>query len=176
MPEANKIHDCDQSDILESVERFYARVLKLSKDSLFPSQQPMAPPAALPGGDYWLTVTVGDGTFPLEEQFPEQLVEDTDFIVTAFTRVQLDETGRDHKLLKHEQRGLLRIKRKILSIIGQQLALDDGTPIGADRVYAVRASKPEALVNPAKGINLGTVSVTFRLAFDWSIPEAPGDD
>jgi hypothetical protein len=174
MPDADTIQDCDQSDILEAVERFYTRVLKLPKDSLFPSQQPMAPPVGLPGGSYWLTVTIGDGSFPLEEQFPEQLREDTTFTVTGFTRVQLDEKGRDHKLLKDDQRGLLRIKRRMLSIVGQQLTLDDGTPIGADRVYAVRASKPEAVSNATT--NLGTISVTFGLAYDWDLPEAPGDD
>ncbi len=174
MPDADTIQDCDQSDILKAVERFYTRALKIAKDSLFPSQQPMTPPAALPGGNFWLTVTIGDGTFPLEEQCPEQLREDMDFTVTGFTRIALDEKGRDHKLLKSEERGLLLIKRKILSIVGQQLALDDGTPIGADRVYAVRASKPEVVSNPAT--SLGTVSVTFRLAYDWDLPEAPGDD
>lgn len=171
---ADTIQDCDQTDILEAVERFFTRVLKLPKESLFPSQQPMAPPAALPGGAYWLTVTIGDGAFPLEEQFPEQLREDSTFIVTGFTRVQLDEKGRDHKLLKSDERGLLVIKRKILSIVGQQLQLANGTPIGADRVYAIRASKPEAVSNQT--VNLGTVSVTFGVAFDWDLPEAPGDD
>jgi hypothetical protein len=168
------IVDSSQADILDAVERFYSRVLKLPAASLFPSQQPMAPPAGLPGGNFWLTVTVGDGSFPLEEQFPEQLREEVEITVTGFSRVELDEKGRDHKLLKDAERGLLAIKRKILSIIGQQLKKPDGTPIGADRIYARRATRPEAVSNERD--NLGTVSVSFALAFDWELPEAPGDD
>jgi hypothetical protein len=174
MPDADTIQDCDQSDIWKPSSASILAFSSCRKIASFPVNSPWPHRWGFPGGSYWLTVTIGDGSFPLEEQFPEQLREDTTFTVTGFTRVQLDEKGRDHKLLKDDQRGLLRIKRRMLSIVGQQLTLDDGTPIGADRVYAVRASKPEAVSNATT--NLGTISVTFGLAYDWDLPEAPGDD
>lgn len=162
------IQDTDGVEILEAIERLYAKRLKLPKDNLFPTVQPLAKPAHEPGGAFWLSIAISDGQFPLEEQFPEQCREDLRFVVTGYTRMQLDEGGRDRKLLTDLTRGLFAIKRKILSIVGEELARKDKTPISADRVYAVSAAKPDH--DASKGI--GWISVTFGVSYDWNLTEA----
>lgn len=168
------IADVDQTAVLKSVERFYKQRLRLPDRSIYFAVEPLNPPVAEPGGDFWIAMGLDDGDFPFDEQDDEQLREDFRLKVFGFSRIQLDQANRDHQFLFDKRRGALAIKRKLLLIVGEQLTLPDGTPISASRVEVRRSVKPT--YDPSQ--NVGWAGVVLGIDFDWSLDEAEdfGDD
>src|ERR1700724_3528949 len=56
-------------------------------------------------GDWWCTVAAGDGQFERGNQDPSQLSEETEVIVTAYTRIMTDRTDHAENLLQDPERG-----------------------------------------------------------------------
>lgn len=165
------IRDTEPSEILEAVMAFYAEQLRLPEGAIFPTVEPMRPPVAPPGGDFWIHVGLGDGQFPLEEQDDEQLRETLDLTVVAFTRVQLDGANRDRQFLLNPKFGASALKRKLLLLVGEQLTIDD-EPILASRVYARRSLRASYDEREA----VGWAGIEFGLEFDWDLAGAGAED
>lgn len=163
-----------KAEVLAAVMRFYKTQFGLPDNAIFPTVEPLNPPAIPPGGDLFFSVSLGDGSFPFEEQDDEQVREDTDFIVTGYTRMQLDRANRDESFLLDPKRGALAMQAKLLLIVGQELTREGGAGLLASRVYAKRSHRPN--YDAQKGI--GWTGITFGVEFDWKIEGAEdrGDD
>ncbi len=166
--------NADKIEVLESVLLFYRQRLELPEDAVFPTVNILAPGEALPGGEFFITITVGDGQFPLEEQDDEQLRENCQFTAMAFLRKTADWGGRDTQFLLDRRRGALALQNRLLLIVGEELKDPPGDFLIASRVYAVGTIAPT--YDDVK--LLGWTGVRFGVEFDWSIEGAEdlGDD
>ena len=106
----------------------------------------------------------------IDQQHVEQCYEQTDLIVTWYSRIRTDQTKSDAQLLKDNRRGLLAIKRKILqSLVGQDLQRPNGDYFLRNLIYA-KSSRPPSVVTHAKsGIAMGRMSIVFGFDFDHDL-------
>lgn len=167
-------HDATQDEVFESIMRFYRGRLKLPTESVYPTIEPLSAPAIPPSGNFWISVALGDGQFPEEEQDDEQLREEIAFTVTGYSRIALDRATRETEFLFAKERGANYIKSRLLLIVGHQLTDPEGTGIAASRVWARTSHR--ATYDATQSI--GWVGITFGVDFDWHIAGAEdlGDD
>lgn len=174
--------DITQSDAIDAVLGVLRARLGLSETNCFEVESADEPPPLPPGGNFFLTVAADEGQFVPDEQVPGDpttgtpgnITEEGAFIVSGFTRIQLDATGHARKLLHDEKRGLLFIKGKILSaLVGIDLQTDEGQTFLRQTLYAIRATRPSAWKHPDSGISLGMIQLTFGLDMDWSLEALP---
>lgn len=164
--------DAEQSDVLDAVVTRLQTALVLGGRQCFPVARPQDVPTIPPGGDFFVTVAVGDGLFVDQEQAEGNLTEDTDVVVSAYTRIKTDSTGHDKQLLMEEARGLLRIKRRLLAALsGQDLTTDGGDTFLRQTCHARRAAAPDLVAVGREGILCGVIRVVFGVPFDWTFTE-----
>lgn len=166
--------DATQAEVVEAVLRFYRQRLNLPEQLVYPTIEPLNPPQLPSGGDFWISVAPGGGTFPFEEQDDEQLREELELVVTAYSRMSLDRTSREQAFLFDPRRGAFWLKSRLLLIVGQELTDAEGQGLIASRVVAHSATKPT--YDPQQGI--GWVGVVLGVEFDWALAGAEdlGDD
>lgn len=162
--------DVDQTTVLEALISRLKDRLQLSDSHCYETVNPLDPGPAPPGGDFFVTVSTGDGSFDEDMQIgggEDQLREECEVTVTGYSRIKLDRTGHDKKLLHDEIRGLLKaIKGKILkALVGQDLQDDDDNYFLRDHIRARRSSQPDH--DREKGI--GWISLTFVVSWDWDL-------
>lgn len=115
-------------------------------------------------GDFWLTVYPGGSEADLETQTGggrNVIWEMCDFVITAYTRIKLDRTNPDTKMLRDPTRGILSIKQRVMSAMTMaELSVDLSSVliqpplyIGSDRAFF---DKDESVASK---------SLTFRLGF-----------
>jgi hypothetical protein len=144
--------------------------LTLTERQCYAVARPQDVPAIPPGGDYWLTVSLGSGDFADEEQVAGNVTEDTEIIVSGYTRIKTDSTSHDGFLLMDDARGLLAIKKKILgALVGQDLADEDGDEFLRQWLHARRCEAPDLVVAGRDGVNCGVIRITFGVSFDWKL-------
>lgn len=147
------------------VDRLVAQ-LAINANRCYVSTQPLS--TIPPGGDYFVTVSLGDGQFDAEiqEQHAVQLQEQTEVIITVLTRMHLDRADRDIYLLTDDTRGLLTIKRLILkALVGHDLVEGAGDTFLRRLVAVKYAEKPQ--YDPEKMV--GWLSIHFAVDFDWDL-------
>lgn len=162
--------DVQQDEVLE---RFVARLrdqLNLGPSHCFIVSDPAlrVPPPV--GGEYFVTVAGGAGQFDDGMQDgggAEQLMETWTVTVTVYTRVKLDQSGHDDKLLVDTNRGLLRLKRPVLkALVGHDLVTEDGDNNFLRRfLYAISCGHPQYDAGKA----IGWLSIDFGVAWDWDL-------
>ena len=122
-----------------------------------------------PGGDYWVTVFVGPGSFDVPMQIgggANQCVEMMPVTISAYSRIRLDPTERANRQLHEAARGLYPLKKKLLkALVGHDLLDEDGNTFLRQLIYALRSSLPE--VDNQAG--WGRISVEFGLEWDWDL-------
>ena len=162
--------DIEQADVLASVVTQLQSALSLTDRQCYPVARAQEVPSIPPGGDYWLTVAGGSGQFIDEEQAAGNVTEDTEIIVSGYTRIKTDSTGHDACLLMDDARGLLAIKKKILgALVGQDLTDEGGDTFLRQWLHARRSDAPELVIAGPDGVNCGVVRVTFGTIFDWKL-------
>lgn len=162
--------DTTQIDVLNAILLRLRNQLTLDDRTCFAVARPQDAPNIFPGGNYFLTVAFGDGTFNEEEQVTVNCMEATDFTITAYTRIKTDSTGHDMFLLTDSARGLLSIKKLILkALVGQDLQDDDGFVFLRELIKAIHASSPDIVNLPSSGTQAGTIQLIFRCSFDWKL-------
>ena len=174
--------DIEQTDVIEAVADRLRAALELPASRCFPVARPMDVPAIPPGGDYFLTVAPGGGTFEEEEQMPGtaasgeteavagNVTEYASFIVSGYTRIKTDRTSTDKYLLLNDARGLFSIKKKILTALcGQDLTDGDGDTFLRQLIHATQAEPPDVVSLGADNLPCGRIAVTFGVIFDWSL-------
>lgn len=169
-----QFRNASKAEILAGILRFYRTQFSLPEESVFPTVQPLAAPAVQPGGDFWISVCVDDGTFPFEEQDDEQLLERCGFIVTAYIRMELDWVARDVQFLSEPHRGALKLQQQLLRIVGNPLKDTDGIGTIASRVFASGTIRPTYDSEQ----RVGWTGIRIAIEFDWHIAGADdlGDD
>lgn len=93
------------------------------------------------------------------------VLEQTGVIVTVFSQMRLDRPDADSKMLTDETRGLLALKRQILSALsGRQLQDADGNNILTTVMRPINASHPGRAAEET-----GAFSVAFSTDFVWDL-------
>lgn len=123
-----------------------------------------------PGGNYFLTVALGGGTFNDAEQIPQNCTEDGEFTVSIYTKIKTDSAGHDGYLLTEASRGLLPIKRLVLkALVGKDLQNANDYLFLREWIKALRSTPPDIVKAPNDDLPLGRLQITFALRFDWDL-------
>lgn len=142
--------------------------LKLADSQCVEAIEPDAPPHIARGGDFFITVSPGDGMFIDGEQQIGNITEEWSVAVTAYSRIRLDPSDTDEKLLRDTARGLLEAKRLILkALVGQDLTdADDSTDTFLRQLlHAERCGRPRYDDKQ----NIGWLSIDFGVHYDWEL-------
>jgi len=102
-----------------------------------------------------------------------QLAEDSDVIVTWFTKILLDRQSRITNLLHDSERGILPWKGRILRSLlptpasagGNELLLPNGNRFLRDQIFV----KSYHRANWDKEKMIGWASLIFGVNFDWDL-------
>ena len=172
--------DVTQSVALETIVALLRARLDLNDSQCFTVDDPEAAPPIPPGGGFFLTVAADAGHYPEGEQnpgntalgIPSNLTEEGGFIVTAFNRVQLDQTGHAQQKLNAPRRGILKVKQNILwALIGQDPTTADNFTFLRETLSVLRSTQPTTVKHPDGGLTFSTIALSFVCDFDWSISE-----
>jgi len=158
--------DIQQDEVIERIVARLLAYLELGTRQVFETLEPLAPPTIPKGGPYFVTVSPGEGDFIEGEQAPGNITEEWYVTVTAYSRIRLDSTDHDQKLLRDASRGLLILKKKLLAaLVGQDITDTGGDTFLRQLLFAKRAERPRH--DRDKGI--AWISVTFGVHFDWEL-------
>ena len=163
--------DTDQHAVLTAVVKLLQTQLALDDRHCFETLTPLQTFGNPQSGDFWVTVSPDGGSFSEGEQFQAgggaaQCVEFAEITVLAFTRIRLDGTDRDTKLLHDLRRGLFGLKKKLLAaLVGQQLVDATGNQLLRSLIAAKRPIKPDYDKDQA----IGWIGVVFSADFDWDL-------
>lgn len=162
--------DIEQGDVLE---RFVARIserLSLEKGRCFIVAMPELR-ASPPGGEYFVTVAPGTGSFDVELQIGGgefQCTEEWQVLVTVYSRIKLDQSGHDDRLLVDAGRGLYKLKRLVLkALVGNDLETDGGDTFLRQLLYVISCGQPEY----DKEKQIGWLSMVFGVSWDWDLSD-----
>lgn len=164
--------DTEQATLLERIADYLRKQLRLNARRCFETLDPLHP-VIPPGGDYFLSVAPGDGTFDVEHQVgggADQLTEYGEVVVTIYSRVKLDSTDHDEIIMRDASRGLLSLKKTVLkTLVGYDLALESGDTALRQTLYAKRYTAPTMGQQDGSGIGVAFLSITFGVDFDWDL-------
>lgn len=164
------IIDTDQQLVAQAFVKRLQDQLGLDNRACYETTEALGAIGKPLSGDFWVRVQFEEGSF-LDGQFQAgggegQCREFGEALVVAFSRIRTDSTDRDTNLLHHERRGLLAIKKRLLTaLVGQQLFDDQGNALLANLIYAKRSIAPK--YDPEKAT--GWIGVSFGLDFDWDL-------
>lgn len=162
--------DVDQSTVLERIVAQLRSALDMNERQVYETISPQFLPRIPTGGDFFIAVSPADSTFPEDEQTPGNITEDWGVAVTAYTRIKLDSTDRDEKMLRDANRGLLAVKKRILAaLVGQDLKTERGDTFLRQMLYARSCSRPEPKELPKGDIPIGIITLEFGVSFDWDL-------
>lgn len=168
--------DVDQVQVLTSFVDALRLELPLTDRTCYITLDPPGLASFIPAGDWWVTVSPGEGVFVDGEQVAPNVTEEMTVTVTVYTRLRLDHVGNDTMLILDGLRGLYPLKKKILSaMIGRDLTLPWKTDAGAETflralVRVVHSSAPQvAVAKHDASLAIGFVTLTFVLPFDWDL-------
>ncbi len=162
--------DLTQDVVLKALTSHLRDALKLNERNCYETFDPLSP--AIPkGGDYFVTVSSGDGVFPEGEQDAGNLTEEWIVIVTAYSRIRLDSPDHDERLLHDPRRGMFELKRKILKALVGEDVLYQGNTFLRNLLYVKRAPRPQVVQIPGSSGNSGLalISLEFGVDWDWNI-------
>lgn len=168
------IIDTDESAVFMALVALLRSRLQLDENHCFEQAEPLQGFGRPPSGDYWLTVSPGDGDFANGEfqagGGAEQVTEFNEATLIGYTRIRLDSTDRDTMLLHDLQRGLLPIKKRLLwAVCGKQLVDASGNELLRSLIYAKRGVK----ANYDKQETIGWIGIVIGLDYDWDLSNAP---
>jgi hypothetical protein len=162
--------DVTQVEVLASLILRLQTALSLTDRQCYEVARPDDVPVIPVGGSYFLTVAVGGGTFEPEEQAAGNITEDAEVYVTAYTRIKQDSTGHDRYLLVDDARGLLAIKKLILSAVcGQDLLDEDGNTFLRQWLHVRSCTAPNLVDLPQSDKAFGSIQLTLGVIFDWTV-------
>lgn len=161
--------DVQEADVLLAFRERLKSELALPENRCYLTTEPEAPPKIPRGGDYFVSIALGDSQFVTDNQAPEQISEENTVIVTFYTRVQLDTPDAGERVLLLAARGLLPIKRKILkALVGHDLALPTGETFLRQLLFATHAARPRYDAQEA----IAYQSISFAVDYDVDLESA----
>ena len=154
------------------VRRIVARlrdVLDLPDHRCYETLEPLVDPPIPKGGEYFLTVSPGDGRFdvPMQEAAgAAQLMELASVTVTAYAKIALDPGDRATEILHKVARGMLPIKGDILrALVGHDLVDEDGNTFLRAYLYAMQSWRPRYNADT----KIAMIAVAFGTDYDWDL-------
>jgi hypothetical protein len=161
--------DITQDVVVERVVARLRDVLDLPDSRCYETLEPLIDPQIPKGGDFFLTVSPGNGHYDVGMQNGggrDQLMEQSSVSVTAYTKIRLDAADRATKLLHEVHRGVLPLKKKILdALVGVDLEDAEGNTFLRQPLYAMQSWAPR--YNQDSGI--AAIAVAFGTDFDWDL-------
>jgi len=143
--------------------------LTLPDHRCYETLEPLVDPPVPKGGDYFLTVSPGDGRFDEGMQVgggADQLMEMSSVTVTAYSKIVLDPGDRATQILHKVSRGMLPIKKLILgSLVGHDLLDGDGNSLLRAYLYAIQSWRPRY----NKDSKIAMIAVGFGTDYDWDL-------
>lgn len=162
--------DITQDVVLERIATRLRSELDLTESQCYETMEPEEPPAVPTGGGYFLTVAPQESQFVEEQQHPVQCMEQWAVAVTIYSRVHLDQTGRNQNALRDAARGLLAIKKDVLAaLVGHDLATSDGDVFLRQLLYARSCTAPRAMDKADGALTLAVMTITFGVDYDWDL-------
>ena len=157
--------------VLASVVNLLRAALNLDESQCFEVTNADDVPEIPLAGDLWVTVAQGDGQFEPGNQDVSQLTEETEVILTAYTRIVTDRTDHAHDLITDPQRGLLEAKRLLLKtmLTGNILTDENGNTFLREYAWITRSSPPQVGRTEEDAPLIGRIQVVCRLSFDWDL-------
>lgn len=161
--------DVTQEVVLARIVARLRDVLDLPEHRCYETLEPLADPPIPKGGDYFLTVSPGDGRFDVamqEAAGAEQLQELASVTVTAYSKIALDPGDRATEILHKVSRGMLPLKRGILAaLVGHDLLDEDGNSFLRSYLYAIQSWRPRYNADS----KIAAVAVAFGTDYDWDL-------
>ena len=163
-------------DVTQAIvyERLVARLIEqlpeLNERSCFETLYVESPALGV-GGDFFVTVAPGGGSFDLTEGTGEvpandQLMELDTVLVTAYSRIKLQQPGRDELLLRDLTRGLFVLKGRILkALFAHDLETAGDDAFLRELLRPVRSYKPEYDIKQG----IGWLTMEFSISWDWDL-------
>jgi hypothetical protein len=168
--------DVDQTQVLDSFMELLRLELPLTDRTCYITLDPPGQLAFIPASDWWITVSPGEGVFVDGEQSPGNITEDFSVTVTIYSRIRLDQAGRDTSLVLDGVRGLYPLKQRVLAAtVGRELRLtwkDEDVASTFLRAFlnVVHATAPQVAVSKHDGhLSIAYMALTYRLPFDWDL-------
>ena len=156
--------------VLASVVSWLRSALNFQPEQCYEVANPDEIPSVPIAGHWWCTVAGGDGQFVEGNQDASQCSEQTEVIVTAYTRIQTDMTDHAENLLHDPARGCFEMKRRLLkALCGVQLVTPSGDLFLRQSVWASRSSPPRNGKHSETGEFIGMIQLAFRIEFDWDL-------
>lgn len=173
------IDKADPEDILVSiVERLIDQIDQATDDSCYVTDQPM--PIAMPSGRYILTVSLGDGNFPVEYFAGgghDTITEQVSIVVSAIVAHQQDRPHRRHRRTGLDPNrntddttpNLMYWRRSILKALlpdpSEWEINKNGEPLLRDQL------SPSSTIGP-RDVRIGdamcsAIQISFTTLFDW---------
>jgi hypothetical protein len=160
------------NQVLASVVALLRASLGFDESTCYEVANPDHVPSVPLTGDWWCTVAGGDGQFDPGNQDRSQCSEETEVIVTAYTRIMTDRTDHATDLLHDPDRGCLHMKHKLLSaLVGKDLTTPTGDTFLRQFVWAARSSPAVTGEHEESKDLIGRIQLTFRIEFDWELEE-----
>jgi len=144
--------------------------LDLDESTCFETLSPLSAPFNPLGGDYFVTVSPGEGQFVHGEQVEDNVSEESNVRVTGYTRIQADDLEKDYSRLHDESRGLLKIKHDILkALCGQDLPLKEDIRFLRQPLFCTHCTAPDRGIISDTHLAIAWITLTFGVDFDWDI-------
>lgn len=127
-----------------------------------------------PGGEFWMSLTVGDADYPEEQQQGGgrfQLWEYRQFTAVAYSRIRSGAANPDDLLLLDERRGLLTAGHRLLAALSLRDLPATLANLLVDIPIAVSSTAPQW----DQERSVGRVGVTWRIGYwiDLGQEDAP---
>jgi hypothetical protein len=167
--------DVTQDVVLERILARLRSELGLNERQCYETLDALAPPAIPKGGEWFVAISPTEGQFIEGEQASPNVTEEWGIIATIYTRLALDSTDHDEKLLRDATRGLLVLKKELLAaLIGRDLQLesadDTGDTFVRQLIFARTCHRPMILERQGEPrAMLGMLSIDFGIHFDWDL-------
>lgn len=161
--------DVTYNEMIEAILRRLRTELGLNERTCYETLHPTAV-SIPPGGEFFVSVSPGDGEFPEGHQIggaENQCTEDGTIVVTMFSRMQLDGADYAPSMLRDESKGLMEIKRLVLkALVGwDATTADDESTFLRQLITVLSSTAP--MYDEKNGY--GFLSLTFRAGFDWDL-------
>ena len=158
------------NQVLASIVALLRYSLGFDESTCYEVGNPDDVPVVPISGDWWCTVAAGDGQFDPGNQDASQCSEETEVVVTGYTRIMTDRTDHVENLLHDPDRGVLEVKRLLLrTLVGKDPLTPTGDTFLRCLIWAVRSSPPQVGHPEGSEDLIGRIQVTFRLEFDWDL-------
>lgn len=167
--------DVTQDQVMAAVLLKLRTDLGLNEFTCYETEHPNLMPELTGTSTVIVTVTPGDGDFPIEEQGSPQLAENSDVHVSWYTKIQLDRQSKIKNMLHEAQRGILPWKKRILRSLlprpadhadgPNELLLPSGNRFLRDQIFAksyIRAGYDDQKM-------IAWATLIFGLNFDWDL-------